>query len=60
MIRNEIRYLEKEKLVSQDRVIILRSKEKQLLGRTNIEKFASEMLDMYSPAPESLIVYIGN
>ena len=47
----------KKKIVSNN-LKTLRKQENELMSKRRIEKIAKEQLGMYSPLPESLIVYI--
>ena len=50
----------KNKILKQnENVIFLQSKKNRLSSRQYIEKIAREKLNMYTPTPESLIVWIN-
>ena len=50
----------KNKILKQgEKVNLLESKKEHLSSRQNIEKIAREKLNMYTPTPESLIVWIN-
>ena len=58
-LRNEIYHLENIKTTHLDRVKVLAGKVKNLSRQDRIEKLAYENFQLYVPAPESLIVYVG-
>ena len=65
-IRNEnektitdIKVIKNKILKQNENVIFLQSIRNRLSSRQNIEKIAREKLNMYTPTPESLIVWIN-
>ena len=59
-LRNEIYHLENIQTTHLNRVKILAGDVKNLSRQDRIEKLAYENFQLYVPAPESLIVYVGN
>ena len=59
-LRNEIYHLENIKTTHLDRMKVLAGDVKNLSRQDRIEKLAYENFQLYVPAPESLIVYIGD
>ena len=49
----------KKKIISNN-IKSLKVKENRLISKNRIEKIAKETLGMYSPLPESLIVFIND
>jgi cell division protein FtsL len=60
LLRNEIYRRENIKTTHLDRVKVLAGKVKNLSRQDRIEKLAYENFQLYVPAPESLIVYVGD
>ena len=58
-LRNEIYHLENIRTSHLDRVKVLAGDVKNLSRQDRIEKLAYENFQLYIPAPESLIVYVG-
>ena len=58
-LRNEIYHLENIKTTHLNRVKVLAGEVKNLSRQDRIEKLAYEYFQLYVPAPESLIVYVG-
>ena len=59
-LRNEIYHHENIRTTHQNRVKVLAGKVKNLSRQDRIEKLAHEYFQLYVPAPESLIVYVGD
>ena len=59
-LRNEIYNLENIRTTHLTRVKILAGDVKNLSRQDRIEKLAYENFQLYIPAPESLIVYVGD
>ena len=59
-LRNEIYHLENIRATHLNRVKVLSGNVKNLSRQDRIEKIASANFQLYSPSPESLIVYIGD
>ena len=59
-LRNEIYHLESIQASHQNRVKVLAGDVKNLSRQDRIEKLAYENFQLYIPAPESLIVYVGD
>ena len=59
-LRNEIYHLENIKTTHHNRVKVLSGEVKNLSRQDRIEKLAYEYFQLYVPAPESLIVYVGD
>ena len=59
-LRNEIYHLENIRTTHLNRVKILAGDVKNLSRQDRIEKLAYENFQLHSPAPESLIVYVGD
>ena len=58
-LRNEIYHLENIRTTHLHRVKVLAGDVKNLSRQDRIEQIAYEKFQMYIPAPESLIVYLG-
>ena len=58
-LRNEIYHIENIRASHLDRVKVLAGDIKNLSRQDRIEKLAYENFQLYVPAPESLIVYVG-
>ncbi len=58
-LRNEIYHLENIKTTHLNRVKVLAGEVKNISRQDRIEKLAYEYFQLYVPAPESLIVYVG-
>ena len=58
-LRNEIYHLENIQTSHLSRVKVLAGDVKNLSRQDRIEKLAYENFQLYVPAPESLIVYVG-
>ena len=56
--KEEIVKLKMKKKIVSNNLKTLRKKENELMSKSRIEEIAKEQLGMYSPLPESLIVYI--
>ena len=59
-LRNEIYHLENIRTTHLNRVKVLDGDVKNLARQDRIEKLAYENFQLYVPAPESLIVYVGD
>ena len=59
-LRNEIYHLENIRTTHLARVKVLAGEVKNLSRQDRIEKLVYENYKMYVPAPESLIIYVGN
>ena len=59
-LRNEIYHLENIKTTHLNRVKVLAGDVKNLSRQDRFEKLAYEQFQLYVPAPESLIVYMGD
>ena len=59
-LRNEIYHHETIKTTHLARVKVLAGEVKNLSRQDRIEKLAHEYFQLYVPAPESLIVYVGD
>ena len=59
-LRNEIYHLENIRTTHLSRVKVLDGDVKNLTRQDRIEKLAYENFQLYIPAPESLIVYVGD
>ena len=59
-LRNEIYHLENIKTTHLNRVKVLAGEVKNLSRQDRIEKLAHEYFQLYVPAPESLIEYVGD
>ena len=59
-LRNEIYHLENIKTSHHNRVKVLAGDVKNLSRQDRIEKLAYENFKLFVPAPESLIVYVGD
>ena len=57
---NEIYHLENIRTTHLNRVKVLTGDVKNLSRQDRVEKLAYENFQLYVPAPESLIVYVGN
>ena len=58
-LRNEIYHLENIRTSHLNRVKVLAGEVKNLSRQDRIEKLAYENFQLHVPAPESLIVYVG-
>ena len=58
-LRNEIYHLENIRTTHLNRVKVLSGDVKNLSQQDRIEQIAYEKFQLYIPAPESLIVYLG-
>ena len=59
-LRNEIYHLESIRTAHLNRVKVLAGDVNNLSRQDRIEKIAYEHFQLYVPAPESLIVYVGD
>ena len=59
-LRNEIYHLESIRATHLNKVKVLSGNVKNLSRQDRIETIASEDFQLYSPSPESLIVYVGD
>ena len=59
-LRNEIYHLESIKTSHHNRVKVLAGNVKNLSRQDRIEQLAYENFKLHVPAPESLIVYVGD
>ena len=59
-LRNEIYHLENIRTTHLNRVKVLSGNVKNLSRQDRIEQLAYENFQLISPAPESLLVYIGD
>ena len=59
-LRNEIYHLESIKASHHNRVKVLAGNVKNLSRQDRIEQLAYENFKLHVPAPESLIVYVGD
>ena len=59
-LRNEIYHLENIRTTHLNRVKVLAGDINNLSRQDRIEKLAYENFQLYIPAPESLIVYVGD
>ena len=59
-LRNEIYHHENIRTTHHNRVKVLAGEVKKLSRQDRIEKLAYEHFQLYVPAPESLIVYVGD
>ena len=59
-LRNEIYHLENIRTTHLNRVKVLTGDVNNLSRQDRIEKIAYEHFQLYVPAPESLIVYVGD
>ena len=59
-LRNEIYHLENIRNTQLNRVKVLAGDVKNISRQDRIEKLAYENFQLYVPAPESLVVYVGD
>ena len=59
-LRNEIYHLDNIHATHLNRIKVLSGNVKNLSRQDRIEKIALEKFQLFIPAPESLIVYIGD
>ena len=60
VLRSEIYHLENIRTTHLNRVKVLAGNVKNLSRQDRIEKLAYDNFQLYVPAPESLIVYVGD
>ena len=59
-LRNEIYHMDNILITHTNRVKVLSGKVKNLTRQDRIEQVAYDKFKFYVPAPESLIVYVGD